>query len=58
MIVDRKEAFEDYKNIFLWKTQNLNFSKGISPSFLSKIWHLLDLDFYAKYTKKKYPGTF
>ena len=48
MIVDRKEAFEDYKNIFLWKTQNLNFSKGISPSFLSKIWHLLDLDFYAK----------
>ena len=31
--VDKKEAFKDYKNNCVRKTQNLNFSKGVSPSF-------------------------
>ena len=35
--LDKKEAFKDYKNKFVRKTQNWNFSKGVSPSFLSKI---------------------
>ena len=36
-VVDKKEAFKDYKNNCLRKTQNENFSKGVSPSFRSKI---------------------
>ena len=32
-VLDKKEAFKDYKNNCLGKTQNQNFSKGISPSF-------------------------
>ena len=36
-VLDKKEAFKDYKNNFVRKTQNWNFSKGVSPSFLSKI---------------------
>ena len=36
-VLDTKEAIEDYKNNCLWKTQNENFSKGVSPSFWSKI---------------------
>ena len=47
-VLDTKEAFKDYKNICLWKTQNLNFSKGISPWFSPKIKDLFNFDFYAK----------
>ena len=36
-VLDKKEAFEDYKYNCLSKTQNENFSKGVSPSFWSKI---------------------
>ena len=31
-VLDKKEAFKDYKNNFVRKTQNQNFSKGVSPS--------------------------
>ena len=32
-VLDNREAFKDYKNNCLRKTQNENFSKGVSPSF-------------------------
>ena len=32
-VLDKKEAFKDYKNNCLRKTQNENFSKGVTPSF-------------------------
>ena len=32
-VLDKKEAFKDYKNNCLQKKQNKNFSKGVSPSF-------------------------
>ena len=32
-VLDKKEAFKDYKNNCLRKTQNKNFSKGVSRSF-------------------------
>ena len=35
-VLDKKEAFKDYKNNWVQQTQNLNFSKGVSPSFLIK----------------------
>ena len=36
-LLDKKEQFKDYKNNCVRKTLNYNFSKGISPSFWSKI---------------------
>ena len=36
-VLDKKEAFKDYKNSCVRKLQNENFSKGVSPSFWSKI---------------------
>ena len=36
-VLDKKAAFEDFKNNCISKTQNYNFSKGVSPSFWSKI---------------------
>ena len=32
-VLDKKEAFKDYKNNCVRKTQNENFSKGVSPTF-------------------------
>ena len=32
-VLDTKDAFKDYKNNCLFKTQTCNFSKGVSPSF-------------------------
>ena len=32
-VTEDKEAFKDYKKNCVRKTQNLNFSKGVSPSF-------------------------
>ena len=32
-VLDKEEAFKDYKNNCLRKTENSNFSKGVSPSF-------------------------
>ena len=46
--LDKKEAFKDYKNNCVRKTQNWNFSKGVSPSFWSKIRDFFKLDFFAK----------
>ena len=57
-VLDKKEAFEDYKNNCLRLTQNENFSKGVSPSFWSKILDFFNFHFYAKETKKNYLGTF
>ena len=36
-ILDKKGAFNDYKNNFVRKTLNYNFSKRFSPSFWSKV---------------------
>ena len=36
-VIDNIEAFKDYKNSCVRKTQNKNFFKGVSPSFWSKI---------------------
>ena len=36
-VLDKKEALKDYKNNCVQKTQNQKFSKGVSPSFWSKI---------------------
>ena len=35
-VLDKKEAFKDYKNN-CFKKRNENFTKGVSPSFWSKI---------------------
>ena len=32
-VLDTKDAFKDYKNNCLLKTQTCSFSKGVSPSF-------------------------
>ena len=32
-VLDKKEPFKDYKDNCVQKTQNENFSKGVSPSF-------------------------
>ena len=57
-VLDKKEAFKDYKNNFVRKTQNENFSKRVSPSLSSKIWDFFNFDFYEKQTKKNYLVTF
>ena len=57
-VLDRKEAFKDYKNNCLLQTQTWKFSKGVSPSLRSKIKDFFNFDFYAKSTKKKYLETF
>ena len=36
-ILERKKAFQDYKNKKLKKSKNWDFSKGVSPWFWSKI---------------------
>ena len=36
-VLDKKEAFKDYKKNCVRKPQNENFSKGVSSSFWSKI---------------------
>ena len=36
-VLDKKEAFKDCKNNCVRETENENFSKGVSPSFWSKI---------------------
>ena len=33
MILGKKEAFQDYKNICLWKTQNKNFFIGVTGGY-------------------------
>ena len=47
-VLDKKEDFKDHKNICLSKTQNSNFSKGVSPWFSSKMGDFFNSDFYAK----------
>ena len=36
-VLDRKDAFKDYKNNCLLKTQTCNFSKEVSQSFSLKM---------------------
>ena len=38
-------AFLQYKNINLKRSQNLHFSKGVSPWFWSKLGHFLNFSF-------------
>ena len=47
-VLDKKEIFKHYKNNCLRKTQNKHFSKGVTPSFWSKIGDFFNSDFYAK----------
>ena len=47
-VLDKKGTLKDCKNNGLWKTQIKNFSKGVSPSFWSKISDLFNFDFYDK----------
>ena len=47
-VLDKKEAFKDYKNNCLWKTENEKFCKGVSPLVWSKFWEFFNFDFYAK----------
>ena len=42
-ILDRKNAFLDYKNINLKKSKNWDFSKGVSPRFFSNFFHVFVL---------------
>ena len=42
-VLDKKEAFKDYKNNCVRKMQNKNFSKGVSSSFLVKNLRFLQL---------------
>ena len=42
-ILDRKNVFLDYKNIKLKKSKNWDFSKGVSPCFLLKFFHVFVL---------------
>ena len=53
-VLEKKEAFKDYKNNSVRKTENENFSKGVSPWFWSKICNFVNDSFYAEYTQKKY----
>ena len=51
-VVDKKEAFKDYKNNCVRKKQNENFSKGVSPSFCQKFEISLTLIFMQNRLKK------
>ena len=42
-VLDKKEDFKDHNNNCLYRTQNKNFSKGVSPSFLVKNLRFLQL---------------
>ena len=47
-VLDKKEAFKDYKNNCSLKTENENFCKGVSPSFWSNFSDFFNFDFYEK----------
>ena len=44
-ILERKNAFQGYKNNKNKKSKNCNFSKGVNPSFWYKKWPLFQLFF-------------
>ena len=44
-LLDRKIAFLDNKNNNIKRSQNLHFSKGVSPWFWSKIGDFLNFSF-------------
>ena len=46
-ILDKKNAFLDYKKIKLKKSNNWDFSKGVSPWFLSENWQIFNLFLFA-----------
>ena len=47
-VLDKKEAFKDYKTTVYEKHKIRFFGKGVSPSFWSKITDFFNFDFYAK----------
>ena len=55
-ILDKKNAFLDYKNIKLKKSNNLDFSKDVSPWFFSENWQIFNLFLFA--TKKSEENAF
>ena len=55
-VLEKKEAFKDYKNNCVRKTENENFSKGVSPSFWSKILDFFNFDFFCKIDQEKVSG--
>ena len=44
-ILERKNAFLDYKNKNFEKSKNWHYSKGVNPRFWSKKWQFLQLFF-------------
>ena len=47
-VIQRKLAFLDYENIDQKTSQNLRFSKGVSPSYWLEISNFFILSFWAK----------
>ena len=52
-ILERKNAFQGYKNKKLKKSKNWHFSKGVSPWFRSKKWPFFQVFFCRKYMLEK-----
>ena len=52
-ILERKNAFLDYKNNKFKKLKNWDFSKGVNPWFWSKIGHFSIFDFFRHYRAGK-----
>ena len=51
-ILERKNAFLDYKNKTLKKSKNWHFSKGVNPWFWSKNGHFSKLSFLGNIAKE------
>ena len=52
-VIDKKEAFKDYKNNYLWKTQNLEFFQRFSSIVFVKNLRFLQLWFLCKIDQEK-----
>ena len=50
--LERKNAFQGFKNMNLKKSKNCDFSEGVSPWFWSKIGNFFIFLFKVKKTKK------
>ena len=57
-VLDKKEAFQDYKNICLWKTQNKNFFHSGWSILLVQNFRFLQLLFLCKIDQERVLGTF
>ena len=47
-ILERKNAFQGYKNKKFKKLKNWHFSKGVNPRFWSKIGHFSSFFFFTQ----------